>query len=218
MFDKISIVDKPWKYGVAQDFIGKELINDLKNQFFDLDEHFSQRIAGTDKKYSCSQMMIYSELDSPCQKIYPLDHISAWKKLVCLINDPDYQNSIYKNLNIDCSNLKKEIILNEYKSGDFISAHTDRKPKILTHLIYLSDLSEADKGGELEIIDQSGKVDHFITPKEGKDIFLIRSDNSWHAVSKITAEKVRRSIQIVFWEDTPINTSMNRIQSKRCSK
>ena len=58
-------------------------------------------------------------------------------------------------------------------------------------------------GGCLRILRSKDASDchHEVAPEAGRSVFLVRSDRSWHEVSKVTGgfRRRRRSLQVTFW-------------------
>ncbi|MCX2193065.1 2OG-Fe(II) oxygenase [Pantoea agglomerans] len=104
-----------------------------------------------------------------------------------------------------------EVIINQYYENCFMSMHTDRKPKLLTHLIYLSGVTDCGLGGEFLIHNKSGEITDAIEPLPGRSIIFKRTEESYHSVNKMHKKFKRNSIQIVFWDYQPPVTSVGRI-------
>ncbi|HFS0184475.1 2OG-Fe(II) oxygenase [Klebsiella aerogenes] len=199
----------PWPWFVSDDFFLPGFIKSLSNTFPDDKLVLTERNNGSDKSYLCKQAKIYSQFDESIIDTSSLD--ACWQYLLAMVKTNEYKSKVEKLLDIDVSGAWIEVIINQYYENCFMSIHTDRKPKLLTHLIYLTGSPGCGLGGEFLIHNKSGEIIDAIEPIPGKSIIFKRTENSYHSVNKMHKKYKRNSIQIVFWEHQPPATPIGRI-------
>src|SRR5262245_17462381 len=97
-----------------------------------------------------------------------------------------------------------EASLFSYGAGDFLGAHRDLPAKLASLIVYLNDGGfDRATGGCLRIL-RSGDdedVEAELEPVPGNAALIVRSNRSWHAVSRIddAAPGTRIGFQVVLW-------------------
>lgn len=125
-----------------------------------------------------------------------------WQQLISQLRGAEYSSAVERLTGLSLQNLKCELSLWRYVDGDYLSPHLDKPEKIVTQVFYFSsvDWNQTD-GGCLEILTdhRPSSVVRKIEPRLGRIVTLVRSNNSWHAVSRCQrCDKVRLSLQVVF--------------------
>lgn len=190
----------PWPWFLSDAVLEPSRLENLMRTFPEERLVLSERKAGSDKTYLCKQYRLYSEYakDADEPSLHP-----AWAEFVAYVTSQEYRDSVSAMLYCDLSDAGVEVILNQYDKECYMSPHTDRRPKLITHLIYLSGARGADLGGEFVVHEQDGGIAYEVEPIAGRSVLFQRSDESLHSVNVIKAVHKRRSLQIVFWEYEP---------------
>lgn len=201
----------PWPWFLSDTVLERSRLDELVRTFPEERLVLSERKEGSDKTYLCQQYRLYSDYakDADEASLHP-----AWAELLTYVTSQEYRDSVSAMLDCDLSSAGVEAILNQYDKECYMSPHTDRHPKLITHLIYLSGAKGADLGGEFVVHGQDGGIAHMVEPIAGRSVLFKRSDESLHSVNVIKAVHKRRSLQIVFWEYEPAATLPGRMLSK----
>lgn len=128
---------------------------------------------------------------------------SVWRALADDFLSDDYRRAMGELIGVDLSDAELEVNVFDYPPGGLHGAHTDHRDKIVTHVLYFNDSWNDDDGGCLLILkspDMQDIVTH-VSPRVGNSAVLVRSDNSWHAVSGVarTCQLSRRSLTATFY-------------------
>lgn len=198
---------EPWPWFMADNSIDNSIISKWIDNFPINLLVKSERLDGSDKKYLCSMRNIYSDF-SANQKLGKLH--SAWQELIEYVTSNEYKLEISNLLGANLENAFVEVVLNLYEQDCYMSPHTDRPPKIATHLIYLTESEDNAPGGEFLVHDADGVIAAQVTPRIGRSLIFKRTDRSLHSVSPIKHKHQRMSIQIVFWHEQPPIASPGR--------
>jgi hypothetical protein len=95
-----------------------------------------------------------------------------------------------------------EVNLFHYGPGAWLGPHLDLKEKITTHVLYFNRTWEPKSGGCLRILRSREMTDMVteIAPIIGNSAVVVRSDKSWHAVSRVQAgcSNSSRSVNVIF--------------------
>lgn len=164
----------------------------LMQQFPDRDfSHLESNVVG--KQYSMRGLSATSEMNG-------LTH--AWRQFLRSLEKSRYRRTLGALTGIELGNLRQEITLWRYSRGDFLGPHTDKEDKIVTHIVYFSDPDwTSEDGGCLDILAtaDSNSVIRRIAPVCGRSVVLVRSDQSWHAVTpQVRSVGDRLAVQVVF--------------------
>src|SRR5947207_9282972 len=75
-----------------------------------------------------------------------------------------------------------------YGPGAWLGPHLDLKDKIVTHVFYFNESWDAENGGCLNILRSRDMADTFaeIAPIIGNSSVLVRSENLWHSLTRVT--------------------------------
>jgi len=95
-----------------------------------------------------------------------------------------------------------EINAIRYSPGAWLGPHLDLKEKIVTHILYFNDAWRREDGGCLRILRSADPSDVAmeVLPVVGNSAVVVRSDKSWHAVSRVAdgCARSRRSVNVIF--------------------
>ena len=127
----------------------------------------------------------------------------SWRQLAEDLLSEDYRQAMSRLTGMDLGKLPVEINVFHYGRSAWLGPHVDLQDKLVTHVLYFNDLWNETDGGCLTVL-RSGDMndkERVILPLIGNSVVLVRSDNSWHAVSRVRDEcrVSRRSMAITFY-------------------
>lgn len=134
---------------------------------------------------------------------YPEYLSPAWQRLAADLLSPEYRDAMSNFTGVDLSNLAIEANAFHYSRSAWLGPHVDLEDKLVTHVLYFNDSWNESDGGCLTIL-RSGDMAQAvkaITPIVGNSVVLVRSTNSWHAVTRVseTCRSSRRSVAVTFY-------------------
>lgn len=141
---------------------------------------------------------------------YPEELSNVWRKLASDLLSSEYRAAMSALTGRDLSQAPLEVNVFHYGPGDSLGAHKDLADKIVTHVLYFNESWEGANGGCLRILRSQDVTDVVaeIPPLIGYSSVLVRSDNSWHAVSRVARNSTssRRSVTVTFYRPGSIST------------
>lgn len=133
-----------------------------------------------------------------------------WQQLAAELLSPGYREAMSQLTGLDLSALPIEVNISHYPTRAWLGPHVDLPDKITTHVFYFNDHWNEQDGGCLTILRSSDEsaVAVKIPPLTGSSVVLVRSDNSWHAVSRVGAGSrlSRRSMAVTFYRPGSVST------------
>ena len=103
-----------------------------------------------------------------------------------------------------------EVNVFHYGPGGSLDAHRDLPEKVATHVLYFNRSWNKADGGCLRILRSADTEDVLpeISPVVGNSAVIVRSENSWHCVSRVitNATSSRRSITVTFYRPGSVST------------
>jgi Rps23 Pro-64 3,4-dihydroxylase Tpa1-like proline 4-hydroxylase len=190
----------PWSWFMSDALLDRSRLDELVRHFPEEQLVLFERKEGSDKTYLCKQYQMYSQYADGGDGFVPHP---AWRELLDYVRSPVYRESISRLTGCDLSQAGIEVIVNQYEQECYMSPHTDRRPKLITHLVYLSGERGADYGGEFVVHDGDGQAAHMVEAVAGRSVVFQRSGESLHSVNTVRTAHKRRSLQVVFWEYEP---------------
>lgn len=138
------------------------------------------------------------------------DLSDEWRSLAEDFLSPEYRNALSELTGCDLSTAPLEVNVFHYGPGASLGAHSDLPDKVVTHVLYFNDSWDPKNGGCLSILgakDPAAVVAE-IPPIVGSSAVLVRSDNSWHAVSPVVndSRSSRRSLTATFYRDGSVSS------------
>jgi SM-20-related protein len=110
----------------------------------------------------------------------------------------------------DLTPVPTEVNVFHYTPGSWLGPHLDIKDKIATHVFYFNQAWNRTDGGCLTLLRSSAMADvvTVIAPIIGNSSVLVRSDKSWHAVSRVVERclRSRRSTTVTFYHPGSLST------------
>jgi SM-20-related protein len=135
---------------------------------------------------------------------------SAWRALASDLMSPAYRAAMSSLTGFDLGTAPLEVNVFHYPPGGSMGAHPDLRDKIVTHVLYFNRSWNDDDGGCLSILRSSDARDivRTVSPVVGNSTVLVRSDNSWHAVSPVikSCRYSRRSVTATFYHPGSVST------------
>jgi SM-20-related protein len=127
----------------------------------------------------------------------------AWRSLAEGLLSRSYREVMSRFTDVDLSTLPMEANVFHYGRSAWLGPHVDLADKLVTHVFYFNEVWNESDGGCLAIL-RSGDMDEVvkvIPPLVGNSAVLVRSTNSWHAVSRVrqTCQTSRRSLAVTFY-------------------
>lgn len=156
---------------------------------------------------------------------HPEELSEAWLSLTHDLLSQAYRTAMSELTECDLTTVPMEVNVFHYGPGARLGPHSDLKDKIVTHVLYFNQSWNANDGGCLTILRSADPADLAaeIVPVVGNSAVLVRSEKSWHAVSRVTngCRDSRRSLTTTFYrpgsvstmwppEDTPVLHWYNR--------
>lgn len=135
---------------------------------------------------------------------------AAWQALANDFLSPGYRAAMSSLTGVDLHHAPLEVNVFHYPPGGSHGAHPDHRDKIVTHVLFFNESWNDDDGGCLTILRSSdpGDVAVKVSPLVGSSTVLVRSDNSWHAVSRVAdhCRLSRRSLTATFYRPGCVST------------
>jgi SM-20-related protein len=127
----------------------------------------------------------------------------AWRRLADDLLSSAYRECMSRITGVDLSTLPMEANAFHYSRNAWLGPHVDLEDKLVTHVFYFNETWNEEDGGCLTIL-RSGDLSEAvktIPPLVGNSAVLVRSTNSWHAVTRVrdTCRTSRRSIAVTFY-------------------
>jgi SM-20-related protein len=136
----------------------------------------------------------------------------VWQALAHDFLSPAYRSAMSEIIGIDLSAAELEVNVFHYPPGGLHGAHTDHRDKIVTHVLYFNQSWNDDDGGCLLILKSPDlrEIVTRISPLVGNSAVLVRSGDSWHAVSHVapTCQLSRRSLTATFYHPGHVSTTV----------
>jgi SM-20-related protein len=141
---------------------------------------------------------------------YPEELSKVWHRLASDLLSSEYRAAMSALTGRDLSQAPLEVNVFHYGPGDSLGAHKDLAEKIVTHVLYFNESWDGANGGCLRILRSKDVTDVAaeIPPLIGYSSVLVRSDKSWHAVSRVArnSPSSRRSVTVTFYRPGAIST------------
>jgi len=135
---------------------------------------------------------------------------TAWRELANDFLSPAYRAAMSSITGFDLADAPLEVNAFHYAPGGSQGAHVDHRDKIVTHVLYFNESWNDGDGGCLTILRSSDLRDVAVQvlPLVGNSAVLVRSDDSWHAVSPVAkhCHLTRRSLTVTFYRPHCVST------------
>lgn len=141
---------------------------------------------------------------------HPEELSAAWLGLAHDLLSPAYRVAMSLLTGCDLTTVPMEVNLFHYGPGACLGPHPDLDDKLVTHVIYFNQSWDRKDGGCLTILGSADPNDITaeIPPIVGNSVVLVRSKNSWHAVSRVltNCRNSRRSLTLTFYRPGSVST------------
>lgn len=144
-------------------------------------------------------------------EVHAADRLSdSWRRLAEDLLSPAYRAAMTRLTGRDLMTAPMEAYVCHYGPGAWLGPHLDLKDKILTHVFYFNWSWNNADGGCLDVLGSADMSDIVseIAPTVGNSSVLIRSDRSWHSVSRVVegCRHSRRSMNVIFYHPGSVST------------
>ena len=133
-----------------------------------------------------------------------------WRRVAEDLLSPAYRTAMSRLTGRDLASAPMEAYVCHYGVGSFQEPHRDLPEKIVTHVLYFNGTWDKAHGGCLNILRSRDPSDVFAeaVPIVGNSAILVRSDKSWHSVSRVTegCRYSRRSMNVIFYHSGAVST------------
>ena len=140
----------------------------------------------------------------------PAELSKAWRSLAHDLLSPAYRTAMSLLTACDLTTALLEVNVFHYGPGASLGPHPDLADKIVTHVLYFNRSWNREHGGCLTILGSADPTDVVaeIAPVVGHSAVLVRSENSWHAVSRVVndCDRSRRSLTATFYRAGSVST------------
>jgi SM-20-related protein len=141
---------------------------------------------------------------------HPGDLSDAWQALGADLLSPDYRAALSALTGYDLTAAPMEVNVFHYGPGCSLGAHRDLPEKLVTHVLYFNRSWNTSEGGCLGILHSKNSADLAaeVIPVVGNSAVIVRSDESWHAVSPVAHGSAfsRRSVTVTFYRAGSVST------------
>src|SRR5258706_1781372 len=135
---------------------------------------------------------------------------AAWRELAGDLLSPAYRAAMTRLTGRDLSACVIEANVVHYGPVAWLGPHLDLKEKVANHVLDFNQTWDPRHGGCLSILRSGNQVDIAaeINPVVGNSAVIVRSDRSWHSVSRVDqhCRSSRRSMNVIFHEPRSIST------------
>jgi SM-20-related protein len=134
----------------------------------------------------------------------------AWLELAHDLLSAGYREAMSSLTGLDLDARQMEINVFHYGPGAHLGPHRDLPEKIATHVFYFNQKWELEDGGCLAILNSSDatNVAAQVLPIVGNSAAFIRSENSWHEVTRVrdSCNQSRRSMTVTFYPTSSVSS------------
>jgi len=133
-----------------------------------------------------------------------------WRRLAEDLVSPTYRNAMSSLTGRKLADLPMEVNVFHYGRNAWLGPHVDLEDKVVSHIFYFNKVWADSDGGCLNILrsDDITNPVKVVLPIVGNSVVLVRSSNSWHAVTRVD-EKCnvsRRSMTVTFYRPGSLST------------
>ena len=134
----------------------------------------------------------------------------SWRRLTADLLSSEYRAAVARLTGVDLGGLPMEANVFHYGPNAWLGPHVDLPDKRVTHVLYFNEAWPSDDGGCLTILRSAdmADVETSIAPLVGTSAVLVRSERSWHAVSRVRngCRTSRRSVVVTFYSPGSVST------------
>jgi SM-20-related protein len=138
------------------------------------------------------------------------DLSDAWQALARDLLSPEYRAAMTALTGCALAEAPMEVNVFHYGPGGSLGAHCDLPEKLVTHVLYFNRTWNNADGGCLRILRAQDleSVAAEISPLVGHSAVIVRSERSWHAVSRVVSRssRSRRSMTVTFYRPGSVSS------------
>jgi hypothetical protein len=138
----------------------------------------------------------------------------SWRSLALDLLSPEYRAAMTSLTGYDLQDAPMEVNVFHYGPGGTLGPHRDLPEKLVTHVLYFNREWNSADGGCLDILRSAASSDVAarIPPLVGRSAIIVRSERSWHAVSRVMRDSPpsRRSMTVTFYRPGSVSTMWPR--------
>lgn len=133
-----------------------------------------------------------------------------WRRFASELLSAEYRAALSRMTGLDLTTLPMEANVSHYGARAWLGPHVDLEDKVVTHVFYFNEEWDEGDGGCLTVL-RSGDMNDVVkvvAPVVGNSAVLVRSQNSWHAVSRVRdgCRTSRRSLTVTFYRPGSLST------------
>ena len=195
-----TLENEPYQWAVIGDLFSPRDAADLAASY--PRDHFKTLSArGGEKDYDYdARNLIGMGADTAS---YPEELSDAWRGFANDLLSPEYRSTLSLLIGRDLTDAPLEVNVFHFGPGASLGPHPDLPDKIVTHVFYFNQSWSRGDGGCLGILRSPDAADivEEVAPIVGNSAVIVRSDNSWHAVSPVVRDSPvsRRSVTVTFY-------------------
>lgn len=198
----VSLTPAPWRWAEVGQFIEADAMVRLIETF--PTDGFITRVGGADNPFrSSGRRLVHLGAEQP---VDDADLDEVWGDLCQELLASDYRRAVGELVQLDLEQHGLQVSI--YRNGpeEWLPAHIDNWPKVLTQTIYFHDEWGADWGGELLILRSADMSDVVATipPTIDRSVVHLRTEEAWHAVPPLRnggLDHDRLSMTVVFYDE-----------------
>jgi len=202
-FDAIrngNMFDSPFRWGLIQDALPEAYALELAKEF--------PRTGFQYRKHKQGRFCRRPLFVLPNNELRNVDDLSAgFRELAAELNSAEYRSSMSELISIDLTEAPIEASFWRYDHAITFVPHLDLRGKIVTQVFYLNEEWPHKWGGSLRILhsDDIEDVAVQISPRNNVSSIVLRSENSWHAITPISPETAdsRNTLTVHFYHSNP---------------
>jgi len=141
---------------------------------------------------------------------HPEELSEAWRQLAAELCSAEYRAAMSALTGRDLMHVPIEVNVFHYGPGAALGPHKDLADKLVTHVLYFNRSWNTATGGCLRILRSQDPADvkAEIPPIVGYSAVIVRSDKSWHEVTRVVGESTcsRRSMTVTFYRPGSVST------------
>jgi hypothetical protein len=126
-----------------------------------------------------------------------------WRRFASELLSAEYRAALSRMTGLNLAALPLEANVSHYGARAWLGPHVDLEDKVVAHVFYFNEEWDENDGGCLTVL-RSGDMNDVVKvvpPVVGNSAVLVRSENSWHAVSRVRdgCRTSRRSLTVTFY-------------------
>ena len=197
-----TLTPAPWRWAEVSQFIEQDSMKRLIETF--PTDGFVTRIGGPGNPFrSSGRRLVHLGADRPVDNA---DLDAVWMDLCQELLSSGYRRAVGGLVGLDLQEHGLQVSIYRNGPNDWLPAHIDNWPKVLTQTVYFHQDWGDDWGGELLIL-RSADMDDVVAaipPTVDASVVHLRTQEAWHAVPPLRnggLERDRLSMTVVFYDE-----------------